>query len=87
MPLFVLIDDVQPSDDAGAEMSLFDLLDTLFSKRDQLWTQLSLSNHEKDMLNKRFDTIAMLYQVLRDMDLVSFMHLINVHALFEKVET
>jgi len=87
MPLFVLIDDVQPSDDAGDGMSLFDLLDTLFSKRDQLWIQLALSNHEKDMLNKRFNAIAMLYQVLRDTDLVSFMHLIDVHALFGEVET
>ncbi|MDX2374285.1 exodeoxyribonuclease V subunit alpha [Psychrobacter sp. PP-21] len=87
MPLFVLIDDVQASDDAGDEMSLFDLLDTLFSKRDQLWIQLALSNYEKDMLNKRFDAITMLYQVLRDTDLVYFMHLIDVHALFGEVQT
>lgn len=90
MPIFALIDtkkNTQPEDESTAEMSLFLLLNTLFNKRDQLWTQLALSNHEKDMLTKRFDTIATVFQLLKNTDLTFFMHLVNKHALFAEVNT
>jgi exodeoxyribonuclease V alpha subunit len=88
MPILALIDikpNTQPDDDATAEVSLFNLLDTLFDKRGQLWMQLALSNHEKDMLTKRFDTIAALFQLLKNTDLTSFIRLINEHSLFAEV--
>lgn len=90
MPIFALIDtkkNTQPEDESTAEMSLFLLLNTLFNKRDQLWTQLALSNHEKDMLTKRFDTIATLFQLLKNTDVTSFMRLISEHNLFAEVGT
>ena len=85
MPIFALIDtkpNTPPKDDFTAEMSLFVSLDILFDKREQLWTQLVLSSHEKEMLTKRFDTIARLFQLLKNTELTSFMRLINEHALF-----
>ncbi len=90
MPIFALIDtkkNTQPEDESTAETSLFLLLNTLFNKRDQLWTQLALSNHEKDMLTKRFDTIATLFQLLKNTDVTSFMRLISEHNLFAEVGT
>ena len=90
MPIFALIDtkkNTQPEDESTAERSLFLLLNTLFNKRDQLWTQLALSNHEKDMLTKRFDTTATVFQLLKNTDLTFFMHLVNKHALFAEVNT
>lgn len=90
MPIFALIDtkkNTQPKEDFAAERSLFTLLDTLFDKRDQLWVQLALSNHEKDMLTKRFDTIATVFQLLKNTDFTFFMNLVNKHALFTEVNT
>ncbi|MGP9595503.1 exodeoxyribonuclease V subunit alpha [Psychrobacter sp. AOP29-E1-4] len=69
------------------EPSLFDLLDTLFAKRAQLWTQLALTNHEKEILAKRFDMIAALYQRLKNTDLATFIGLIKAHSLFATVNT
>ena len=67
---------------AEAESSLFVLLDIMFAKRDQLWAQLALTNHEKEILIKRFDIIVMLYQLLKNTNFTSFIQLINQQALF-----
>ncbi|MGP9492827.1 exodeoxyribonuclease V subunit alpha [Psychrobacter sp. AOP7-B1-24] len=69
------------------EPSLFDLLDTLFAKRAQLWTQLALTNHEKEILAKRFDMIAALYQRLKNTDLATFIGLVEAHSLFAAANT
>ncbi|MGP5212442.1 exodeoxyribonuclease V subunit alpha [Psychrobacter sp.] len=90
MPIFTLIDtkiNTQSDDDSTTERSLFVLLDTLFDKRDQLWMQLALSNHEKEVLTKRFDMIATLYQLLKNTDLSFFIRLVNEHDLFAEVNT
>lgn len=88
-PIFALIDtksNTQQEDQSTAEMSIFVLLSTLFDKRDQLWMQLALSNHEKDMLTKRFDTIAKVFQLLKNTDFTFFMNLVNKHDLFAEVK-
>ncbi len=92
-PIFALIDtqiktqlDTQLDDDTTTETSLFVLLDTLFGQRDYLWAQLALSNHEKEMLIKRFDAITTLYHRLKNNDLNTFVHSIHEHALFANVE-
>jgi exodeoxyribonuclease V alpha subunit len=88
-PIFALIDtksNTQQEDQSTAEMSIFVLLSTLFDKRDQLWMQLALSNHEKDMLTKRFDTIATVFQLLKNTDFTFFMNLVNKHDLFAEVK-
>ncbi|MCG3873818.1 exodeoxyribonuclease V subunit alpha [Psychrobacter sp. Ps7] len=90
MPIFALIDsklNTQSEDDSITERSLFVLLDTLFDKKEQLWMQLALSNHEKEVLTKRFDMIAMLYQLLKNTDLNFFIRLVNEHDLFAEVNT
>ncbi|HBL97892.1 MAG TPA: exodeoxyribonuclease V subunit alpha, partial [Psychrobacter sp.] len=89
MPIFALIDtksNTQPEDQSTAETSIFTLLSTLFDKRNQLWIQLALSNHEKDMLTKRFDTIAKVFQLLKNTDFNFFINLVNKHALFAEVK-
>lgn len=88
-PIFALIDtksNTQQEDQSTAEMSIFVLLSTLFNKRDQLWMQLALSNHEKDMITKRFDTIATVFQLLKNTDFTFFMNLVNKHDLFAEVK-
>ena len=92
-PILALIDtqiktqiDTQPNDDATTETSLFVLLDTLFGQRDYLWAQLALSNHEKEMLVKRFDAIATLYQRLKNSDSVAFVQSIHENTLFANVD-
>ncbi|MDN3503683.1 AAA family ATPase, partial [Psychrobacter sp. 5A.1] len=92
-PILALIDtqiktqiDTQPNDDATTETSLFVLLDTLFGQRAQLWAQLALSNHEKEMLVKRFDAIATLYQRLKNSDSVTFVQSIHENTLFANVD-
>ncbi|MGP5174008.1 exodeoxyribonuclease V subunit alpha [Psychrobacter immobilis] len=90
MPIFALIDtklNTQSEDDSITERSLFVLLDTLFDKRDQLWMQLVLSNHEKEVLTKRFDMIATLYHLLKNTDLSFFIRLVNEHDLFAEVNS
>lgn len=90
MPIFALIDtklNTQSEDDSITERSLFVLLDTLFDKKEQLWIQLALSNHEKEVLTKRFDMIATLYQLLKNTDLSFFIRLVNEHDLFAEVNT
>lgn len=90
MPIFALINtqiNTQSEDDSTTERSLFVLLDMLFDKRDQLWMQLALSNHEKEVLTKRFDMIATLYQLLKNTDLSFFIRLVNEHDLFAEVNT
>ena len=87
-PLIALIDtqiDVQAKADITAEASIFLLLETLFAKQDQLWAQLALSNHEKEMLIKRFDAVAALYQLLKNSNLTFFTKLIDEHTLFADV--
>ncbi|MGP5435055.1 exodeoxyribonuclease V subunit alpha [Psychrobacter alimentarius] len=87
-PIFALIDtqiSTQMEEDSTAEISLFTLLDTLFTKESQLWVQLALSNPEKEMLNKRFTTIASLYRLLKNTDLDFFMDLVTQHTLFADV--
>ncbi|HCI76611.1 MULTISPECIES: exodeoxyribonuclease V subunit alpha [unclassified Psychrobacter] len=90
MPIFALIDsklNTQSEDDSITERSLFVLLDTLFDKKEQLWMQLALSNHEKEVLTKRFDMIATLYQLLKNTDLSFFIRLVNEHDLFAEVNS
>ncbi|WP_372860367.1 exodeoxyribonuclease V subunit alpha [Psychrobacter sp.] len=90
MPIFALINtqiNTQSEDDSTTERSLFVLLDMLFDKRDQLWMQLALSNHEKEVLTKRFDMIATLYQLLKNTDLSFFIRLVNEHDLFAEVNS
>ncbi|MGM8938820.1 exodeoxyribonuclease V subunit alpha [Psychrobacter glaciei] len=87
-PILALMDaqiDAPSEDDSSIELSLFGSLDTLFSKRAQLWAQLALSNHEKEMMVKRFDAIAMLYQRLKNTDLMTFIQTIHEHTLFSNV--
>ena len=87
-PLIALIDtqiEVQSEADITAEASIFLLLETLFAKQDQLWAQLALSNHEKEMLIKRFDAVAALYQLLKNSNLTFFAKLIDEHTLFADV--
>lgn len=84
-PIRALIDtqiDTQQEGDSRDKLSLFIMLEIMFTKRAQLWTQLALSNHEKELLTKRLDTVIMLYQLLRNMDLTSFIKLIHRQALF-----
>ena len=85
MPIIALIDtqiEVKSEVDITAEPSIFVLLETLFAKQDQLWAQLALSNHEKEMLIKRFDAVALLYKLLKNSNLTSFSKLIDEHTLF-----
>ena len=87
-PILALMDaqiDAPSEDDSSIELSLFGSLDALFSKRAQLWAQLALSNHEKEMMVKRFDTIAMLYQRLKNTNLMTFIQTIHEHTLFSDV--
>ncbi|MBP3944697.1 exodeoxyribonuclease V subunit alpha [Psychrobacter sp. K31L] len=87
-PILALMDaqiDAPSKDDSSIEPPLFGSLDALFSKRAQLWAQLALSNHEKEMMVKRFDTIAMLYQRLKNTDLTTFLQSIHEHTLFSDV--
>ena len=86
-PILALIDtriETQQEDDSTseAELSLSGLLDIMFAKRDQLWAQLALNNHEKEILIKRFDTVVMLYQLLKNTNLASFVQLIYQQTLF-----
>ena len=87
-PILVLMDaqiNTPPTDDSSVELPLFGSLDTLFSKRAQLWAQLALSNHEKEMMAKRFDMVATLYQRLKNTDLMTFIQSIDKHKLFSDV--
>ncbi|MFT7324248.1 MAG: exodeoxyribonuclease V alpha subunit [Psychrobacter glaciei] len=87
-PILALMDaqiDTPSEDGPSIELSLFGSLDALFSKRAQLWAQLALSNHEKEMMVKRFDTIAMLYQRLKNTNLTTFLQSIHEHTLFSDV--
>ena len=88
MPLIALIDtqvEVQSEVGITAEASIFVLLENLFAKQDQLWAQLAISNHEKEMLIKRLDTVAALYQLLKNSNLRFFSKLIDEHTLFADV--
>ena len=88
MPLIALIDTqiaVQSEVDITAEASIFMLLENLFAKQDQLWAQLALSNHEKEMLVNRLDAVAALYQLLKNSNLTFFSKLIDEHTLFADV--
>ena len=88
MPIIALIDtqiEVQSEVDITAEPSIFVLLETLFAKQDQLWAQLALSNHDKEMLVKRFDAVALLYKLLKNSNMTSFAKLIDEHTLFASV--
>ena len=90
MPILALIDtqvDSPSEDDATAETSLFVLLETLFNKQSQLWAQLTLSNHEKEVLDKRFNMVTTLYQLLKNSDFESFVQSLHKHTLFADVDT
>lgn len=87
-PILALMDaqiDTPSKDDSSIELPLFGSLDALFSKRAQLWAQLALSSHEREMMVKRFDTIVMLYQRLKNTDLTTFLQSIHKHELFSDV--
>lgn len=89
-PIIALIDtqiDTQQEGDSRDKLSLFIMLEIMFTKRAQLWTQLALSNHEKELLTKRLNTVIMLYPLLRNTDLTSFIQLIQRQALFIDVNT
>ena len=89
-PILALIDtqiDTQQEDDATVELSLFDSLDTMFGKQTQLWAQLALTNHEKEILVKRFDTVVALYQLLKNTKFTAFIELIHNHTLFANINT
>lgn len=75
-------------EEAGSipELSIFDLLDILFTKQAQLWAQLTLSNHEKERLLKRFNSVVAFYQLLKNTDFSAFVQLIDEHALFANVD-
>ena len=89
MPIIALIDtqiEVQSEVDITVEPSIFVLLETLFDKQDHLWAQqLAFSNHEKEMLVKRFDAVALLYKLLKNNNLSFFAKLIDEHTLFADV--
>tara|TARA_R100001369_G_scaffold4608_3_gene13177 strand:- start:31 stop:2253 length:2223 start_codon:yes stop_codon:yes gene_type:complete len=87
-PILALIDtqiDTQQEDDVTVELSLFDSLDTMFGKQTQLWAQLALGNHEKEILVKRFDSVVALYQLLKNTEFAAFIELIHNHALLANV--
>ena len=98
MPILALIDvqlDMRTADigtietqteETTIEPSLFGLLDTLFVKQAQLWSQLALSSHEKEILVKRFDTVTAFYQLLKNTDLTSFIQSIHEHTLLVDVD-
>ncbi|AAZ18977.1 probable exonuclease V, alpha subunit [Psychrobacter arcticus 273-4] len=89
-PILALIDtqvDTHQEDDSTADPSLFGLLDTIFGQQAQLWAQLVLTNHEKEILIKRFDTVAALYQLVKNTNLNSFIQSIHEHALFVEVNS
>ena len=84
-PILALIDIqtvTQQEDDSTAELSLFILLDIMFGKRAQLWAQLALTNREKEILSKRFDAVAALYQIVKNTNINSFIQSIHEHTLF-----
>ena len=88
MPIIALIDnqiEVQSETDITAKESIFLLLENLFANQDQLWAQLALSNHDKEMLVKRFDAVALLYRLLKNSNLTFFAKLIDEHTLFAGV--
>ena len=87
-PLIALTDtqiEVQSEAYITAEASIFLLLETLFAKQDQLWAQLALSNHDKEILVKRFDAVSLLYKLLKNSNITSFAKLIDEHTLFASV--
>ncbi len=75
-----------PSDSATAKLSLFTLLDTLFTKRAQLWAPLTLTGHERELLIKRFNTVEGLYDLLKGNEITSFMAFIDSHTLFARFD-
>ncbi len=84
-PILALIDTqivTQQEDDSTSDLSLFILLDIMFGKRAQLWAQLALTNREKEILSKRFDAVAALYQIVKNTNLNSFIQSIHEHTLF-----
>ncbi|KAA0929201.1 exodeoxyribonuclease V subunit alpha [Psychrobacter sp. ANT_H56B] len=84
-PILALIDIqkvTQQEDDSTAELSLFILLDIMFGKRAQLWAQLALTNREKEILSKRFDAVAALYQIMKNTNINFFIQPIHEHTLF-----
>ena len=84
-PILALIDTqivTQQEDDSTAELSLFILLDIMFGKQAQLWAQLALTNREKEILSKRFDAVAALYQLVKNTHLNSFIQSMHEHTLF-----
>ncbi len=87
-PILALVDAqiVAQKESATAELSLFNLLDSLFAKQAQLWAQLSLSNYEKERLLKCFDNVIALYQLLKNTDLSALVQLIDKHSLFANVD-
>ena len=87
-PILALIDNQfgkHPEGDVRVKSSLFVLLDTMLTKREQLWAPLSLSNHEKDKIRKRFDSVVACYQWFRNKDLNAFIQKIHEHDLFTDV--
>ncbi len=89
-PMLALLDTqvgIQSPEERVNELSIFDSLDTLFAKQAQLWTQLAVSNHEKEMLHKRFATVTKIYHILKNTDLNAFIKRINEDDLFTNLNS
>ena len=88
-PILALIDnqiEVQQADKLTVDLSLFVSLDIMFNKQSQLWAPLSLTNYERERLVKRFDAVTIIYQLLKNTDLVAFIQLIHEQELFVKTD-
>ncbi|MES1964750.1 exodeoxyribonuclease V subunit alpha [Psychrobacter sp. AH5] len=89
-PMLALLDTqvgIQPPEERVNELSIFDSLDTLFAKQAQLWTQLAVSNYEKEMLHKRFAAVTKIYHILKNTDLNAFIKRINEDDLFTNLNS
>ncbi|MBO1531685.1 exodeoxyribonuclease V subunit alpha [Psychrobacter sp. F1192] len=75
-----------PTDEiSSAESSLFELLDVLFIRQSQTWAQLALSNHDKEMLSKRFNLVTAFYDLLKNSDFSTFVQTVAKHRLLADV--
>ena len=89
-PIFALIDtqiDAQSESRTIVLPSMFELLSTLLSQGAQLWAHLTLTNHERKVLNQRLDTVVALYQCLKNNNITSLIQLIEARPLFADVHS
>lgn len=89
-PIFALIDtqiDAQSESRTTVLPSIFELLSTLLSQGAQLWAHLTLTNHERKVLNQRLDVVVTLYQCLKNNNITSLIQLIEARPLFADVNS